>query len=174
MGPYPWLVENAVRVAYTPAQTITLPYSFAPLPIGTPEHTIPALNLASVEFVNSMGSYALTLYSILDKLAILGIFVVLILAVRAVWWLYGFVTGLPSSAPALDVSGGIDTYFSTGNRMLQNDIDVMEEWADEANSPEYAKMYRNTAAGLRSDKQFNSRRNTAWKKIIKFGFGGKR
>jgi hypothetical protein len=106
MGPYPRLIENAA-IASTRAQTITIPYDFVPLPIATPAHQL-LPDFTTVPFVNSVGSTAVTVFSMLDALSFLAILVVLLLAIRVVWWLYGFVTGFPT-VETLDISGGLDT-----------------------------------------------------------------
>lgn len=87
--------------------TPELPYHFEPLPIPEAPHQIP-INFTTPDFINQVGSYALTLLVLLDQYQVLGIFVVIMLGLSALWWLYSFVTDRPI-LPTLNVSGGLDT-----------------------------------------------------------------
>jgi hypothetical protein len=82
------------RLAATSAQTITLPYEFEPYEIITETETLD-VDLADVSFINQVGSIGLTFFSILDNFAILGIFVVLMLAIGVVFWVWSLVTETP-------------------------------------------------------------------------------
>lgn len=105
--PGPALAASPWDIQPTAAQTTTLPFEFAPLEIGSsPYQVLP--DFTSISFINQMGSYALTVFSMMDKLQFLGILVVLLLAIRAVWWLYSFVTDKPVVEP-INISGGLDT-----------------------------------------------------------------
>jgi hypothetical protein len=95
-----------VALAQGPAPTPDLPYHFEPLEIGPPEHEIP-INFTTPEFINDVGSYALTLFTLLDQYNVLGIFVVIMVGLSALWWLYSFVTDRPI-IPTLNISGGLD------------------------------------------------------------------
>lgn len=121
MGPVSGIVNYGLRAAtisYSPAQTITLPFEFEPVAIGTP--TTPQLlpDFGSVDFINLTGSSALTLFSMLDALAFLGILIVIYLAVKVLVWLYRFVTDLPANTE-LDVNSIAGTLKHAG------------EWSDE-------------------------------------------
>jgi len=99
MGPFEIAATNA----------ITTPYEFEPFPISTPS-TPPLLpDFAGIDFVNLVGSSALTLFSILELLEFIGILVLIIIALRVLWWIYGLVTGQPAGSETLNVSGGIET-----------------------------------------------------------------
>ncbi|GIK42355.1 MAG: hypothetical protein BroJett011_61880 [Chloroflexota bacterium] len=101
---------------------IPLPYHFEPVDFD--ENAAPELPLPSVTtptFINALGSYALTVFSLLDKYQVLGIFVVIMLGLSALWWLYSFVTDRPVN-PALNVSGGLG---------LAGDLN--DEFVDDAN-----------------------------------------
>jgi hypothetical protein len=82
------------RLTATSAQTITLPYEFEPYEIVTSTATLD-VNLTDVEFINQIGSIGLTFFSILDDFAILGIFVVLMLAIGVIFWVWSVVTETP-------------------------------------------------------------------------------
>lgn len=129
MGPISGAVDYGLQTAtisYSPAQTITIPFEFEPVAIGTP--TTPQLlpDFGSVDFINLTGSSALTLFSMLDALAFLGILIVIYLAVKVLVWLYRLVTELPAGNETLDVSGGLKTageltdeeIFSTAGKVL--------------------------------------------------------
>jgi hypothetical protein len=82
------------RLTATSAQTITLPYEFEAYEIVTATETLD-VDLADTNFINQVGSTGLTFFSILDNFAILGIFVVLMLAIGVVFWLWSLVTETP-------------------------------------------------------------------------------
>jgi hypothetical protein len=84
------------QLTYTPAQTITLPYTFAPYSITSTTTADLDVSLGDVGFINQVGSIALTLFSILDEFRILGIFMVILLAVGAMFWLWVTVTETPA------------------------------------------------------------------------------
>lgn len=85
---------DIILLTSTPAQTITLPYEFEPIDLITSTETLD-VNLTDVTFINQIGSIGLTLFSILDNFAILGIFVVLLAAVGVMFWIWSLVTGTP-------------------------------------------------------------------------------
>lgn len=145
MGPYPWTIDGTL-IAASPAQTITLPYSFQIVPIPTPAHQL-NIDLAAPDFISGAGSWMLTTFSILDNLAILGIFVVLILGARTVWWLYSFITETPG-VESLNVSGAIDVATGVNSASLERQADQYEEWAKKPYEPN-AAIYRRAAAGKR-------------------------
>jgi hypothetical protein len=95
-------------LAQGPEPTPDLPYHFEPLEIGDAPHDIP-INFTTPDFINKVGSYALTVFTLLDKYQVLGIFVVIMLGLSALWWLYSFVTDRPV-LPLLNISGAIDAY----------------------------------------------------------------
>lgn len=105
----PALAAEPMELSYTTAQTITLPYNFEPRPIIEPPNELP-INFIDVEFINNVGSYALTVFTILDQYQVLAIFVVIMLALSALWWLYTFVTGKPVRADTLELSSGLDRW----------------------------------------------------------------
>jgi hypothetical protein len=78
-------------------QPITLPYEFEPIDFSNADAEDLNVDLVNPAFINWVGSIALTLFSILDSFAILGIFVVLMLAIWCVFLLWRFVTETPSS-----------------------------------------------------------------------------
>lgn len=102
----PLLAAAPTEISYTAAQTITIPYTFEPIPIPTPEFSLMP-DFTDVTFINNMGSYALTVFSMLDALAFLGALVVIYLSVRVLIWLYGFVTDEPTDVEKLNVSEGL-------------------------------------------------------------------
>lgn len=134
MGPYPRVIEAAIT--YTPAQTSTLPYEFNPLPIGTPTHQV-IPDFTGIPFINSVGSTALTVFSMLDALSFLGILVVLLLSIKILWWLYGFVTEQPvnesfNMSDTLDIYGAsYGAYYEEQTKIGLNpyneDINVLRE-----------------------------------------------
>lgn len=105
----PALAAEPMELSYTTAQTVTLPYNFTPRPIIEPPNELP-INFVNVDFINNVGSYALTVFTILDQYQVLAIFVVIMLALSALWWLYTFVTGKPARADTLELSSGLDRW----------------------------------------------------------------
>lgn len=91
----------------TPTPGGDLPYDFEPLPIhGSGYPLIP--DFTSVPFVNAVGSYALTLFSLFDSIGWLGILVILLLGARVLWGLYRFIRTTPDQE-TIDLSGGLST-----------------------------------------------------------------
>jgi hypothetical protein len=86
-----------------------LPYHFEPVefdPNAAPELPLPSVTRP--DFINALGSYALTVFAMMDQWNVLGIFVVITLGLGALWWLYSFVADRPV-LPKLDLSGALDT-----------------------------------------------------------------
>jgi len=103
-----------VALAQSPPATPDLPYHFEPVDFDP--NAAPALPLPSVytpDFINALGSYALTVFAMFDQWNVLGIFVVIMLGLSALWWLHSFVTDRPNST-ALDLSGALDTADALG------------------------------------------------------------
>jgi hypothetical protein len=109
MGPFSICVDYCQKIAevsYSQAQTITIPFEFEPMNTDVPVTPLLLPDFGGVDFINLTGSSTLTVFSILDSLAFLGIAVVIFLAAKMLMWLYTFTTGLPSHTEKLDVSGG--------------------------------------------------------------------
>lgn len=87
-----WAAWPGLALAQQPKATPDTPYHFDPVTIPDPPHDVPMANFESIEFVNDVGSYALTVLVLLDSYNVLGNFVVILVSVSAVWWVYGFVT----------------------------------------------------------------------------------
>lgn len=105
--PSPALADEPIEIAYTLAQTTTIPYEFEPLDFDDPDAPpLPEIDLVSVPFINQVGSIALTLFAILDQFQVLGIYLVIMLAVIVVFWLWTYVTRTPSQVE-LKVSEGL-------------------------------------------------------------------
>lgn len=97
-----------IEIASTLA--ITSPYTFEAITIPTPS-TPPLLpDFTSVEFVNSVGSNALTMFSMVEALNFLAILVLIYLAIRVLIWLYGYITGQPTDTKTIDVTGALEDY----------------------------------------------------------------
>ena len=86
--------------------------TFTPYPLVTSTHQI-IPDFTSVPFVNALGSTALTLFSMLDAFSILGIIVVILLAMKVIWWLYGFITDKPVEESVIDVTGAVEIVTSS-------------------------------------------------------------
>lgn len=110
----PILAAEPLNMTVTAAQTITIPYVFEPLPLATPEYSFMP-DFTNETFINNVGSYALTIFSMLDALAFLGALVVIYLSIRVLIWLYGFVTEEPTDVEKLNVSGGLVTFGQDDN-----------------------------------------------------------
>ena len=115
----------------TIAQTITIPYHFEIIDFsGATGPALPAIDLlGSIDFINLVGSIAVTMFSLLDQYSFLGHFVVILAALGTIFWLYTFVSG-KSSSVTLNASEGISTvsgaYADVENYGLQNEINAIE------------------------------------------------
>lgn len=118
------------RITATAAQTITLPYHFEVIDFsGATGPSLPTIDLSSVDFINTVGSIAVTIFSLLDQYAILGIFVLILAALGVVWWLFSVVSGRANNT-TLNVSGGIsamsDAYYDAQNYSLEQENAAIE------------------------------------------------
>lgn len=86
------LAWPGLALAQQPEPTPNTPYHFDPVTIPDAPHEVPMGNFNDVDFINSVGSYALTVLVLLDSYNVLGSFVVILVSCTAVWWVYGFVT----------------------------------------------------------------------------------
>jgi hypothetical protein len=125
----------AVALAQGPADEPETPYHFEPIEIPEPEHQIP-IDIANVDFINQVGSYALTVFTLLDKYNVLGIFVVILVGLSALWWLYSFVTDKPVTS-VLNLSGGLDLgdeladgYYDSLYKDAENSIEDADDLAE--------------------------------------------
>lgn len=84
------------NLQFTLQTTTTLPYEFEPIDFERPDLPTLGIDLLDVEFINNVGSMALTLFTIFDKYYILGIFMVILVSLIAVAWLWTYVTDRPS------------------------------------------------------------------------------
>lgn len=88
--------------------------------------------------INQIGSIALTLYSILSQLTIVGAFVVVLLALLIVFWLWRFVTSEPTTK-SIDLFQGVDA-----------GIDVYETvTGDQRQSQSFRRVSRSLKRGSR-------------------------
>ncbi len=114
MGPYTGIVE----LAYTPAQTGTIPYEFTPFDFSGPTYQV--IPDFTVQFINLIGSTAATVLAMFDEIGFLPILVVLLLAGAALWWLYHWVTEQTRS-DTLQLSNTLQALGdATGEESLQN------------------------------------------------------
>jgi hypothetical protein len=116
---------DLVMLTSTQAQTITLPYEFEAIDYSGAATEDLDINLTDVSFINQVGSIALTLMSILDNFAILGIFVVLLMAIGVVFWIWSLVTETPHTA-TLNVFNAAEVgaeMYDTHLMLQEGDID---------------------------------------------------
>lgn len=92
-------------MAQGPAPTPDIPYHFEPLEIPPAEHTVP-VNVVDTNFISDVGSYALTLFKILDDQSVLGNFVVIMVGLWCVWWIYRYVSRRPTTPGKVESDGG--------------------------------------------------------------------
>lgn len=83
------------------------PLDMTPYEIPTASASLPALTL-SVADLNTMGKSATTLWALLDQFDVLPFYFLIAIALAVVWWLYRFITDLPTPTPELDFTGAID------------------------------------------------------------------
>lgn len=164
----PILAAAPTEITYTAAQSITIPYTFEPIPLATPQYSFMP-DFTEVTFINSVGSYALTIFSMLDALAFVGALVVIYLSIRVLVWLYGFVTEEPTDVEKMDVSGGLDAYATVENLPIEQEVRQYDTFADSTRNPLLKRYYKQRASTRRE----TMKSNNAWagfgKKIIKFG-----
>jgi len=93
---------------------------FSPYEIATPSLDLPALSLGVAD-MSIMAKTAATLWSMVDNLGVLPFYMLIAIAVALVFWLYRFVTDLPTPTPDWDISGAMGAY--TGyDDMMADDI----------------------------------------------------
>ena len=142
IGFYPVPTWTETRLASTMAQTITIPYSFAPIDFttGFSGPDIPTIDLGSVGFINLVGSIALTVLGIIDDLGIVGYFVLVLIGVMIIIWLWSFVTRTPTTPP-INMSGAVDTgtqvYSGYYNAQAEKSNALMSRWDETANQQLY-------------------------------------
>lgn len=163
------LIASPVRAAggeLTYMQAITIPYSFEPIEIPDPPVSL-EIDLVDTDFINNTGSMALTLFSILEDFSILGIFLVILLAVGAVFWLWTMVTETSSkvSLQLFDAAEiGADLYAARQNASLRQEIEVNERaMLEDGQSDFYLDQVKYRQQRI-SD---NSRRATGFKKAAR-------
>ncbi|NJN95686.1 MAG: hypothetical protein HC875_17025 [Anaerolineales bacterium] len=145
-----------------PTPDLDLPYHFEPVDFD--ENAAPDLPLPSVttpDFINKVGSYALTVFSLLDKYQVLGIFVVIMLGLSCLWWLYSFVTDRPV-LPTLNVSGGLDMADQVGDAYFDDQYRRAEATFDHPHAREQAFS---EIADVRGSFKENTRKI---KKLVKY------
>lgn len=86
------LAWPGLALAQEPQPTPDTGYHFDPLDIPAAPYDIPLGDFTSSDFINNVGSYALTVLVLLDSYSVLGKFVVILLGFSMIWWVYGFVT----------------------------------------------------------------------------------
>lgn len=141
---------DPVMLTSTQAQTITLPYEFEAIDYSSAATEDLNINLTDVSFINQVGSIALTLMSILDSFAILGIFVVLLLAIGVVFWIWSLVTETPHTA-TLNVFNAAEVgaeMYDTHLMLQEGDIDRQ---ARLMHDPGYWTGQRALVSGRRQD-----------------------
>ena len=114
----------AVALAQGPGPTPETPYNFEPIEIPDAPFHVP-VDIANVDFINDVGSYALTVFTLLDKYNVLGIFVVIMVGLSVLWWLYSFVTDKPVSN-YLDLTGAVDAADQLGDAYYDAAFDDAE------------------------------------------------
>jgi len=124
------------RITYN--QAITLPYEFEAYDITDAGAEQLDVEMWSADMINQIGSIALTLYSILSQLTIVGAFVVVLLALLIVFWLWRFVTSEPTTK-SIDLFQGVDA-----------GIDVYETvTGDQRQSQSFRRVSRSLKRGSR-------------------------
>lgn len=172
VNPYPLSPgERAgMRVTATMAQTITLPYTFEVIDFsGADVPDLPAIDFSSVATINLIGSIAVTIMSLLDQYAFLGIFVLILAGLGVIWWLYSIVTG-KSNTVTLNASGGISAaaglYSDVQNYQLQQEVDMIES-RDFSDNESLGRLAGPTVALNKSLMAGNRQKATSWRKIGK-------
>jgi len=104
-----FLLFPGLAAAQGPAPTPDIPYNFEPVDYESTSPT--GLNIgdliADVSFINALGSYAVTVWAMLDDWAgggVLGYFVVFLLGLSVIVFIARFVYGKPIRTPAANVS----------------------------------------------------------------------
>lgn len=110
------------------------PLDMTPYEIPTASASLPALTL-SVADLNTMGKSATTLWALLDQFDVLPFYFLIAIALAVVWWLYRFITDLPTPTPELDFTGAIDV--GTGFDDLDIESGLASEEDFRANNKKY-------------------------------------
>ena len=161
--------RDGVRVTATMAQTITLPYTFEVIDFsGADVPDLPAIDFRGVETINLIGSIAVTIMSILDQYAFLGIFVLILAGLGVIWWLYSIVTGKPTNTVTLNASEGISAaaglYSNVQNYQLQQEINMIES-RDFSDNESLGRLAGPTVALNKSLIAGNRRKAAKWRKV---------
>lgn len=145
------------NLQFTLQTTTTLPYEFEPIDFERPDLPTLGIDLLDVEFINNVGSMALTLFTIFDKYYILGIFMVILVSLIAVAWLWTYVTDRPSQvelkvSELANVSAGLIDRQSAG---IQDGLTYYEE-NHLALGDGASDRYQMDRARLQSNRQLSS------------------
>ena len=68
-------------------------YNFEPYTYTTETAINEHIDIIDTNFINSLGSSAMTLFTLFEGVGFMGVYVVLILALGVLWIIYGFVIG---------------------------------------------------------------------------------
>lgn len=145
------------NLQFTLQTTTTLPYEFEPIDFERPDLPTLGIDLLDVDFINQVGSMALTLFTIFDKYYILGIFMVILVSLIAVAWLWTYVTDRPSQvelkvSELANVSAGLIDRQSAG---IQDGLTYYEE-NHLALGDGASDRYQMDRARLQSNRQLSS------------------
>lgn len=95
---------------------------FTPFEIPEPTLDIPALTLSMAD-ISLMAKSATTLWALIDQLDVLPFYLLIAVALAVVWWLYRFVTDLPTPAPDIDLTGAMDAYTGYDDWQANRDLE---------------------------------------------------
>lgn len=159
-------IENTV-LAYTPAQSISIPYTFQAYDFSGSTAPQLDISLMDVGFINQIGSIALTLYGILNEYRIISIVIVILLALAVVALIYRFVTETPT-VTGIRTSEALGAVGTIHNTPLEMEAAQYESWADDPYEPN-AALYRQFASSRRSQiSGFNRKRGAVARGIRLF------
>lgn len=114
------------------ANPITMPtgYDFTPWDIPEVQSSQMISFTFGLEQINLVGKVVTTTFKLLDTLEILPTLLVVGLGMFVLRWVYKFVTGIPTTGAVFDATKGIDNYFDSRERSLQQDF-AFDEGLDE-------------------------------------------
>jgi hypothetical protein len=156
-------------LAATAAQTVTIPYTFTVIDFsGSGAMSLPPVDFSSIAFINQAGSIAVTIFSLLDQYAILGIFVVILLGVSTIFWIHSVVTGR-SSVVQLNreqfVTSAANLYYQRVSSDLDTEIGASESLAASPDTPieERTRIRDVVIPGLQSQRKSAKETSLKWK-----------
>lgn len=149
------------------------PIDMTPYEIPTPSVAIPALAI-SVADLSVIGKSAVTLWALLDQFDVLPFYFMIAIALAVVWWLYRFITDLPTPTPDMDVTGAMDAYTGYDDWQVEQSMDTEQRIQDALEErggidTELGRSIYDDSVGRMDDLKDRTARNTNRRQAVKQG-----